>query len=364
MSRQKNDNVQITVAKGILVPAFVMLLVAALTFVTASYAWFSTTVPYNIDDIGMSAGAGNGITVSADCENWSSAVGKTELLAGYEGSRNVLPLNEISPVSGAGLFDGDEFVFYTGHATSDGVVAKRAHEPTRQSTSGDYYAYDLFFRTDTASTLYLGEGSAVYDAKRSATPVSASARVAFVNLGRADDPTAARALRTPVTSRFLAGYKAVDAAAFLDPQEIYYYRDDSGRYVRIKDYELDWDLFDGLRREGNLFVRDDSVLHETPLRIWEPNAATHTASVTATGPIETRAVTAEGYITEENTAPVADEVLFNDLQGFGKDTTYVATVGPGYNKVRVYIWIEGQDADALDEVSGGSFSAELRFVLA
>ena len=359
---KKDRNIQLTVAKGILLPAFIMLVVAALTFVTATYAWFSTTVPYNIDDIGMSVGSKGGVYVSADCENWSSNVTKEDLLVGYAGSRNVLPANQIAPVSSAGLLDGNAPVFFSGNETPEGVLAERIGEPSAQSTYGDFYAYDLFFRVDADATLYLGEGSTVSDAVKSATPISASARVAFVNYGNAADSVTARGLSVPSGNEFLAGYKAVDIGAYLDPQESYYYKKD-GAYVRIKDYELTWELFDGYKRKGNLFVRDNSVINDTPVRIWEPNAATHTASVAAGGVLETRAVVAPGLVGADNTAAVADNVLFNDLGGFRNDLTYVAAVKQGYNKVRIYIWIEGQDADALNEASGRSFSAALRFVL-
>lgn len=361
--KKSERTIQTTIARGLLLPAFVMLLVAALAFVTATYAWISTSVNYNVDDISMSAGTSDtGVLVSADCDTWTNAIGLAELAAGYEGSRNVLPSNAIAPVSSSGQLDGG-LVFYSGRTTLAGdVIAERISEPTAQSLSGDYYAYDLFFRVDREATLYLGSGSYVRDTAQSRTPVSASARVAFVNYGNSEESSDARALSEPVTNEFHAGYKAVEPGTLQDIREIYY-RLDGGEYTRIDNNDLDWRLYYELLEAGNLYVTDNSAVIETPLRVWEPNATTHTASVTTTGALETRAVTAAGTIGGDNTAPLGENVLFNDLNGFRRDSTFVATVSPGYNKVRIYIWIEGQDADAINEVGGRSFSTNLNFVI-
>lgn len=363
MSKKKDSTIEITVAKGILLPSLMMLLVALLLFVSATYAWFSTRTPYNIDELGIAAGASNNsLTVSADCENWYSDISRADIISGYEGARNVLPSNHIAPVSSSGQIDGDALVFYSGTLTDNGVRAARLSEPTQSSLSGNFYAYDLFFNSNVDATLLLDEGSSVRDTDRSATPISASARVAFVNYGSAEDAETTRALSVPVENEFNAGYKPVGLDEFLDPHKDYYYDSEHG-HVLIKNYELTWDLFDGLRRENNLFVLDDSVINSTSVRIWEPNASLHTSSVTATGAIETRAVSAAGLIGDDNTEVIADNVLFNDLFGLGTDKTSVATVKKGYTKIRIYIWIEGQDADAINEASGRSFSVNLKFTL-
>ena len=44
--------------------------------------------------------------------------------------------------------------------------------------------------------------------------------------------------------------------------------------------------------------------------------------------------------------------------------TYFTLSADSYTKITVVIWLEGQDADCLNEISGGSFAVKLGFTVA
>ena len=61
-----------------------------------------------------------------------------------------------------------------------------------------------------------------------------------------------------------------------------------------------------------------------------------------------------------NTAPTTTAVTTFDFDS-AEDVETLFALGEGYNKIRVYIWLEGQDIDCLNGISGGTFTITLHF---
>lgn len=291
--------------------AFVMLLITGIALTTASYAWFSASTQAELGDIDVNVTASNGIQISMDATNWKGTL-TTEDIKGeaYAGHKNQVPTT-LTPVSTIGSQSIGNFEMFDGIIDESGVEAllttTAADGEKATTTEGHYIAFDLFIKSATKKKISLNAGSAVV-ATNTAKPDSPakdqglmySARVAFFNQGT--DPT-----NSPAAA--IAKNNGTDASQI----------------------------------------------------IWEPNANLHTAYNTnlgITGVQETYGVKAEGTDLKISEAKT-------DTDHFAKVTTIQSNVGEvpedtmftideGITKVRVYIWIEGQDIDCENNASTGT----------
>ncbi|MBQ2445591.1 MAG: hypothetical protein II272_04030 [Oscillospiraceae bacterium] len=96
--------------------------------------------------------------------------------------------------------------------------------------------------------------------------------------------------------------------------------------------------------------------------IWEPNSDSH-VDTSISGAVAykgfTKAFTdvAEGALSAnevEDVKPIYSAQL-ND------PNSVIINMNETYSKVRVYIWLEGQDIDCVNSISNGDFSVALQF---
>lgn len=313
--------------------AFIMVLFTGIILTASTYAWFTANRTVTVSSIDVNVTTSTGLQISTDATNWKSLITNDDIhKAAWAGVVNQLPtkgLNGImAPISTVGETDGTTgfMNMYKGTIvtnTDTGNNILTAEKSTEQNGStGDFVAFDLFFQSNEAHKIYLTEGSNV-DATANGTDsgIQNAARVAFVvegNVAYGSEPAKAQALK--------------------DAQAPY---------------------------------------------IWEPNYDVHTASAidnarntyalttTATGAGKLAYVGVKSNITKEN------NVLLNskDTQYFTDVTTHESPksgipdnarlnafdIKEGITKVRVYMWVEGQDVDCEDKASGGSLSFNLAF---
>ncbi len=101
------------------------------------------------------------------------------------------------------------------------------------------------------------------------------------------------------------------------------------------------------------------------IKIWEPNANSHIDAVGGTAKLDYYGVKAENANGFDHTAGANDttgsleEVSTFVLTAAADETLF--QLNAGYSKIRVYIWLEGQDADCLNDISGWAFKVSLNF---
>lgn len=351
-----------TLRKSVLIPTLIMLMISALMMITVTYAWVSATDTRKANILEMGVDLTQNVFISANAVDLKSELTAEDIAAGYAGSKNVLSANKISTVSTACDFgnDGKYLEFYSGYADTGVTYLSKVPEPTTDTEYGQYYAYDVFFYAKAQSTLYLTANSSVTSRSNADTVAKASnaARVAFVNYGSSLVAEEALTLTTPIINRF-TGYRQVtideEFSRFIE-----YYVLEGGVYYHKTVFSMDYAQ---LVADG-LYVKDtDAVLSEAPLRIWEPNAAIHNDGTT--GVREYMGVCAEGNLItnrEIMTKSLPQNVLFNDTANlYCASTTQVAALAAGYNKIRIYIWLEGQDEDSTDAIKGQTLVTNLDF---
>lgn len=314
--------------------ALIMLIISGISLTTATYAWFTANRAVNVQEIDVKAQASGGIQISADAEHWSNEVKIDDLLAeglSTKGIHNYIPTSALKPVTTIGVVSDDaagSFNFFLGELNGAGDKVSLV---STADSDNNYVAFDLYFYSATPQKIVFNAGTQVV-AKNVDTPLSAatdtglksSVRVGFLVQG--NDATA-----TPATAIGLNGGKKADQT------------------------------------------------------IWEPNADTHTEyAKNMLGAKEGEASTTMGgkAITPLEGDPAKPSyVLPTSASNFetittahGLKTSTVAQAYPsgtifdfkaGITKVRVYVWLEGQDIDNEDTASlGTGVGIKLNFTIA
>lgn len=370
--------------KNILI-AFLMLLLTGVALSTASYAWFTANTQIQLGRIDVQVQATNGIQVSTDASDWKATLTTEQIRNAYYsggGKTSVTQFPDVTngdylqPVSTDGTLVNGKFDMYYGELQEDGTITltnateiagscivpaadssatcntaggtwdagtttctiTSVHSPSActaagtswaESSTAYFIAFDLFIQSSGAAALEVGllPSSAVSVPTGTDAGLKSSIRVAFVNNG-------------------------VDAT--------------------------------------NTANTAYGLSESTNYTIWEPNAEVHTPTAIAQGhavggqKYSYMGATATGTAVVINNAtqfasvPVGSGVVVStnsSKANFVRDTSMttetfpttqvwntnattnyptVFSVSQGINKIRVYIWIEGQDVDCENSATLGN----------
>lgn len=295
----------------------------------STYAWFTANKLVAVSTIQVNVEAQGGIQVSADGTNWKSIVNVDDLnnvAATYATSVNQIPTT-LEPVSTGGNMDANGMMemYYGTVATNVGgdyILTTEKTVETRNNAAGRFVVFDLFFRADSATPLYLTTNSGVETPDVTDTGIKNAARIAFAVLGNT-----AIGSTVPTIQALNAGVSA-------------------------------------------------------PVYIWEPNYNDHTAPAVANA-FDTYGITVDSnpvpYSGVQAVVADTDDVLLGDATEASNPTffkamtpdyqtvngfsTYESVFGlsQGITKVRIYMWVEGQDVDCENGASGGqaTFNVQL-----
>lgn len=306
--------------------AVIMILFVGVVLTTSTYAWFTANRTVTVESIDVQVSTSQGLQISADASNWKSIVTNADLTGVSwtgalnqipSGNNNAVPVSTIGTVTN-GLMDMYKGTIDTGTTGGNILIAEKSTETN--GTSGDFVVFDLFFQSSAAQTVYLTSNSSVV-AKGTSTGIQNAARVAFIKEGSVE-----------------YGATAAEAQA--------------------------------LRGEVSKWI-------------WEPNYDVHTAAavnnalnvynitVGQTGGTKLAYKGVKAPIAKANDIPLnsgstsyfADVTTVGSLASGIPSTTYLNAfdVAEGVTKVRIYMWIEGQDVDCEDRASGGALTYNLQF---
>ncbi len=300
---------------------------------TSTYAWFTSNETVAVNTITVNIAAQNGIQVSTDGTNWKSIIQTTDITSAsntYAAAVNQLP-QSLEPVSSALTItdDGKMEMFYGQVAADDAgdwyLSANKSVEAN--GTTGKFIAFDLFIKSDTTSNFYMTPNSKVSTDDEDDKGIKNASRVAYVILGNtaADDTVAnIQALGTTGAAAspvylWEPNYDVHKTNAIAHARDTYSLTIDAGPNAARVDY-------DGIMAD----VPVDTV------KVGEANATKHATQF--------KAVTSNYLTTAANA---------NYTQIFG--------ITAGVTKVRIYMWVEGQDVDCENSASGGNINYDLQF---
>ena len=316
--------------------SLLVLLLIAILLIASTYAWFTANTVVTISTLNVHVEAKGGLQISADGINWKTVLSNEDiapdaLTTTYAGNVNQIP-EILEPVSTIGnVTDGKMDMFYgvVTAATAADADAKiklgdftltTSKEKDTQGTTGKYIVFDAFLKVDEDKALFLTKNSNVKadTAKSEDRGLKNAARVAFV--------------------------PSTDVAA------------DGAEKATIQ----------GLDPNGTACI-------------WEPNDDVHTAAaVSAAKSIygqDPKTADADPLPYYGVKAEIKKPVPLNskDTESFAEVTPSIRTkasndasnkvfdLKKGITKVRIYMWIDGQDVDCENNASGSDITYDVQF---
>lgn len=299
---------------------------------TTSYAWFTENRNVSVAPIQVNIAATGGIQVSENAINWRSLVDNSLLLTptGYTGHANQIP-TELSPVSSALTTTAGRLNMYSGSVVSDGstgynLVTVKSNEAP--GTDGAFIAFDLFFRYEAEAAnpgnIYLTTSSGVA-AFGDDSGIKNAARIAFVPLG--NTPISAA---TPAAT--IQSYATAGTVRMWEPNF------DSHTANAILHASSTYNMT-GVANSDGVLRAYSGTNAATTVPVADATAALHPTEFIAVAPI---IYTANGF--------TARPIAFN-------------LTPANITKMRVYMWVEGQDIDCENAASGATITFNLQFSL-
>lgn len=330
MAKRKNKKKQ---KKQRVFYLLLLLLITSLSLTTSTYAWFTTNRMVQIDLLDVSVRAQGGIEVSVDGTSWKSKILLDDLKNAsekYGTNINQIPF-VLEPVSTIGELEDGKMKMFKGTAMNNSsgkytLEATRSNEEQSfgEESNGIFITFDLFLKTNTNTNLYLTPASNAKHLGEKSVGIENAVRFAFIE----------------------EGTTTVNAS---------------------------------LNTIQNLKTNDNSKVY-----IWEPNYDTHTEhgianardiyGLNVSNP--SNPISYDGVLKEisKNMNITTDKASANNYPNYFKkvDVKYYTKNGfdanteifnlrAGITKIRVYMWVEGQDVDCENNASIGNMSLNLQF---
>ena len=295
--------------KKAVLPALVALVCSVIALTSVSYAWFTMGNQASVNEMELQVTTSDGLQISSSGSvgTYKSQITIEEL---KEINSNKFP-EEVSPVSSAGVVASGIQQMYYGSVNADGTLTSSA-----DSASGHYICFDLFIQTSKDYTLKLDVNSYVKSATNTETALAA--RVSFVDLGCGE--TAALAKAMTGTGWTASGS---ELATIWEPNHL-------DRAQAVKD---------------NNIAADEEAVDCYGLISEFTGASVGTKSATS----------------EKSQKQV---VVVSNYTDAGTSTAInLLSLEEGYNRIRIYVWLEGQDVDCVNEISAGKLQVKLNFIV-
>lgn len=304
---------------------------------TSTYAWFTSNKNVSVETLQVNIEAKNGIQISADGTTWKAMVQKSDISGAktgkYAGAVNQLP-TILEPVStGAvadengrlpmyyGVIETSETEAHNGQYILTATKEEDKDDSARVDGSiGKYIAFDLFFKVNAEMPVYLVAGSGV-TSDTNDTGIKNAARIAFVNLGTVDDGSDLATIQ---------GQNAGAASAVTVWEQNYDVHKASGVNQAQDVYGITTTTSGGSVLPYKGLIDTISIAED----ILQSDS-----SDTSKFKEVTPAITTEANFT-------TNKSLF--------------TLNAGITKIRIYMWVEGQDVDCENNASGGTIKFDLK----
>ena len=319
---------------------------------TSAYAWFTSNFTVSVQPIDVQVSSGSGIQISTDAVNWKSMITLADIQAGYTDGVNKVPTAEMSPVSTVkaayanATTKSQGLAMYKGTIVNDvntGVMyLDSVQEDDDSTTEKNYIAFDLFIKLDYKATeqaptqkVYFTSGTGIDTYGAANTFIEYAGRMGFVVNGN---------LPSSSTVDQLRNIKGATGVYIYEPN--YDVHTQNGINNGRDNYQIT-----GYTTTGNATavpyygVKAEFEYDDTE----DPTAQGYTPSGTllnSTDSTKFASVTPDFQTTADNNS-----------------TFEFMNMAPGVTKIRVYMWVEGQDIDCENTASGGNVEFNLGFTL-
>lgn len=313
----------------------IALLFTMVLFTSSTYAWFTANKTVKVSTLTVNVAAQNGIQISADGTSWKSIIQTTDITGAHSGrysdSVNQVP-ETLEPVSTIGEIDSTgKMKMYYGVVTSNAAgdyILTSTKSTEEEGSTGKFIAFDLFFKVDAATDIYLTTNSGVRTTDETDTGIKNASRIGFVILGNAS------------------------AGASLDDIQGLNNGTSSTKYI----WEPNYDVHTPAAVQ-HAFDTYGVTTHETGGDLL--SYAGVKDEFTADNNVKVRQSTPLSYTTTYEDYFDEVTVTHSTISGFNQ-SKLLFRLQAGVTKVRVYMWIEGQDVDCENSASGGTITYDLQ----
>ena len=348
MTRQKKKERQKRLKSLILLLFLTIVLLS-----TSTYAWFTANRSVSIDPINVNIAASSGLQISTNASEWKTLITTTDItgVTGYSTNLNQLP-SILAPVSTGGTTDSStgHLKFYKGVVAGDesngGAMSLTATKSPDEAagTTGDFVAFDIFLKVDSQSDIYLENGSGVKSTTGYTDKgLQYAARYAFVIEGTvAGTDTAANA----------QAKKEASAVYVVEPNY------DAHTSTGVSNASTYYNLTTTAGTSGVAAVNYVGVIDTipTPIVLQQTNPG---------GTPDSSKFASISGLMRTNVAYSNADSSYEAYTGTSKAAHLlkVFTLPAGITKIRVYMWVEGQDVDCENSASGAYLTYKLGFTL-
>ena len=294
-----------------------------------TYAWFSANEIMEIESFDFQVATKGGIEISADGIDFKGVIGMKDFLEAentYRNNENQMP-NYIRPVSTTGFIENGKLKMFYGEVNiEDDLVlkAKRSKEEKGigEKSQGDFVAFDIFLRVREDKNISLANTSGVTYGKEE-SGIANAFRIAFINEGTV--PIEASKYEIQSLNR---GYSSL----------IWELNTDSHTEKGIKHAKevYNIDTSDKGERIPYYGIREE-IPESKKVKVKEANSKIYPQYFSLVNP------------------QIATIKNYQGNQPFLR-------LRRGITKIRVYVYIEGQDVDCEDGASFGNLIINLEMV--
>ncbi|MBQ8659262.1 MAG: hypothetical protein IJ475_00280 [Bacilli bacterium] len=331
-SGQSNKNKKFVKSSRRLLLLILFFVFLLLTFGVFTYSWFSSNKNALIDTIDINVATVTGLQVSVDAINWANEVSREELenaINTYSGAENQFP-DTLAGVSTDGSVSNGKLNMYYGITTedSDGEYSLTTVKQTEKNCVGDeecehrhYVAYDLFLLVTTPADIAITANSGIGPQEDAEDKGSQNAaRIGFVVLGTVDanaSAYAAQSIKSGRTSYIWEPNYDMHTEHAVKAAKKYYNIDTTTSGGARLPYK-------GVNQEFSSSVRLDQTGNSPYFTTVTPDIAT--------------------------------------ISGFTNNQALMR-IPAGITKVRVYLWLEGQDVDMENYAASSKLKFDLELAM-
>ncbi len=308
------------------------ILFTSVFLVVSSYAWLSANRIFAVQTFNIHIASKGDLEVSVDAIDWKGVLTLTDIMEArrtYPNSVNQIP-RTLQPVSTGGIVqNGFLEMFYgelSGGLDDQGNIlsAERSVEIESfgEQSDGVFVAFDLFFRTYYENMLHLTPLSSVEPLEDLNTGIENSFRIAFLNQGTLPLDAAVNQIQNLRNANrayiWEPNYDVHTTSAVTHARETYGIQTSERNAPRIN--------YDGIISEFR---------HSEQVREHQANATYHPDKFRRVEPA------------------VATRKNFTESQE-------IFILPAGITKVRIYVWMEGQDVDCILDAAVGEVLINLQ----
>ena len=334
----------------------------------SSYAWFTANETVTINKITVNVAAKNGIQISTDGTNWKSIIQTTDITSAhthYLPETQALSVNQLpdtlEPVSTGKEVgeDGRLKMFYgvtDTNAAGDYILTatQTTEQRTTDSNVGKFITFDIYLKVDKTGDLYMTKTSNV-TAQGDDKGIKNASRIGFIVLGNVPNGTELKniqGIKGDATSPIYIwepNYDVHSATGITNAADVYGITTTAANADRIE--------YEGVKAEiqtdNDVLLKEASSKFKACLNggVRDKDKTTEEACTGAGG---TWTAINETYFT-----PVT--VDYSTVQNFDTSVPVFNGLTQGITKIRVYMWVEGQDVDCENGASGGNINYDLQF---